>query len=109
MADITVQVTFDQNAQPQFTFAPDPARMNAAGKVILNRNGSTTWTFTGAFVKNDTIGQFTVSVNPGGQVVQITDAFRQMGTYGYRVTVTQNGRSFTSPDPEIVNEPSQGS
>ncbi|HEY8176845.1 MAG TPA: DP-EP family protein [Gemmatimonadaceae bacterium] len=105
--DQTVGVTFNPQNNPQFTFDNDPVRMTAAGKVIFNRLGSTGWTFVGAQVKNAPAGQFTPSVNPGGQVMQINDLWTVMGRWQYRITVAVNGQQYTSPDPEIVNEPPQ--
>ena len=109
MPDQTVRVTFNETANPQFTFTPPSVEMTSAGKVIFNRQGSASWTFVGARVKADTLNQFTPSVNPGGQVMQIQDAFRDSTrkAYQYTITVSQNGRQFTSPDPEIVNDPLQ--
>jgi hypothetical protein len=112
MPDQTVQVTFDPNANPQFTFSPSSVTMTAAGKVILQSPGSQSWLFVspGATVKNDTLNQFSASVQGGGQSVQIDDAMRNpRGTrtvYNYNATVSLNGTTYTSPDPDIVNEPS---
>lgn len=111
MPDQTVQVTFDPNANPQFTFSPMSVRMTAAGKVILQSHGSHEWRFVspGATVKNDTLNQFTASVQGNGQSVQINDAMKNpKGTrtvYNYNATVSLNGTTYTSPDPDIVNEP----
>ena len=52
MPDQTVTVTFNPTANPQFTFAPDPVTMTAAGKIIINRAGGSSWTFTGASITN---------------------------------------------------------
>jgi DP-EP family len=107
MPDQTVRVTFDEQAVDQFTFRPDSVKMTAAGKVIFNRDGKASWTFVGAVVKNDPQRQFTTSVNPGGEVMQVNDAYKQMGRFKYNITVSKGGKTFTSPDPEIVNEPPQ--
>src|SRR5947207_13699386 len=109
MPDQTVQVTFTKATQ-QFTFLPDSVRMTSAGKVILNKSGGATWRFTGATVKSDTLGQFSTSIPGEGNVLQISDAVRDRSrtTYKYNVTVTQDGQTFTSPDPDIVNDPPGG-
>jgi hypothetical protein len=101
MPDQTVTVTFDPTANPQFTFTPNPVTMTAAGKVILLRSGGQTWTFTNASVDDP---QFTVDANSAANI-QINDAWTSMGTFCYTVTVLSNGTSYTSPDPDIVNEP----
>lgn len=106
MPDQTVTVSFDPNANPQFTFTPDSVTMTAAGKVILNRQGGQTWTFTSASVKNPPNGQFgTPTVNPAGTSVDISDVCSVKGQWGYTVTVSNNGTSYTSPDPDIINDP----
>lgn len=106
MPDQTVTVSFDPNASPQFTFSPNSVTMTAAGKVVLNRAGGQTWTFTSASVCNPPSGQFgTPNVNPAGTNVDISDLCTLKGSWGYKVTVLLNGTSYTSPDPEIVNDP----
>jgi hypothetical protein len=104
MPDITVTVSFDSNATPQFTFTPYTATLNASGRIILNRAAGSSWTFTGATITNGGT-QFTPNVNNGGTNINISDAYTSMGTFCYTVTVSSGGTSYTSPDPEIVNEP----
>jgi len=104
MPDITVTVTFDPNANPQFTFNPDPVTLNASGRILLHRAGGSSWTFTGATITNGGT-QFTPSVANGGNNINISDAYTSYGSFCYTVTVSSGGLSYTSPDPEIVNEP----
>jgi hypothetical protein len=105
MPDQTVTVTFDPAATPQFTFTPDPVRMTAAGKIILNRAGGSNWTFTGMNITNNG-GQFgSPDINPAGTNIQVHDACSLKNNYCYTVTVSLNGNSTTSPDPTIVNDP----
>ena len=105
MPDQTVTVTFDPNATPQFTFDNDPVRMTAAGKIILNRAGGSNWIFTGMTI-NSNNGQFgSPNVNPAGTNIRVDDACSLKGTYCYTVSVSLNGAPYTSPDPEIVNDP----
>jgi hypothetical protein len=111
MPDQTVNVTFDPNASPQFTFSPTSVKMTASGKVVLLQSPATaTWTFQNAVVKDDTLGEFTPTVGGNGQNIQIADAFRDTTKkpYSYDVEVSLNGVSYTSPDPEIVNDPGVG-
>jgi len=105
--DQTVEVTFDPNADPQFDFVPDPARMTAAGKIILIQHpASATWRFRGATIKDDDLGEFTVKVFGNGNALHIDDKCRQRREYPYNVTITTaDDETITSPDPVIVNDP----
>lgn len=108
MPDQTVQVTFDPNATPQFTFSPPSVTMTASGKVVLHQSpASASWTFSGAVVKGDTLDEFSSQVVGNGQTVQIADSFKDRAEtpYSYDVTVQLNGQTYTSPDPQIVNDP----
>jgi hypothetical protein len=96
-----ITCSFDPNANPQFTFAPStPIHMNAAGVIVMNRAPSSSWTFTG-FTSNNP--QLTAVVTPAS--VTMTDSYASTGRICYTVTVTQSGQSYTSPDPEIINDP----
>ena len=108
MPDQTVQVTFDPNATPQFTFTPSSVTMTGSGKVILQQSpANASWTFDGAVVKDDTLDEFDATVQGNGQQVQIDDSFKDRTEkgYSYDVTVALNGQTYTSPDPQIVNDP----
>ncbi len=105
MPDQTVTVTFDPSATPQFTFTPDPVTMTAAGKIILNRAGGSSWTFTGMSITSNDGQLGTPNVNPAGTSIQVNDACSLRNRYCYTVTVSLNGNSTTSPDPTIVNDP----
>jgi hypothetical protein len=105
MPDQTVTVTFSPSATPQFTFDNDPVTMTAAGKIILNRAGGSTWTFTGMNISSNGGQLGTPSINPAGTSIQVSDACSLKGSYCYTVTVNYNGVSYTSPDPTIVNDP----
>lgn len=108
MPDQTVQVTYDPNATPQFTFDPDTVVMTAAGKIKLQQHpANATWTFTGGSVQNDTLGNFSTDVGGNGNSLTFNDQCkdRTRTSYCYTVTISYNGQSITSPDPAIVNEP----
>jgi len=108
MPDQTVQVTFDPNATPQFTFTPPSVTMTSSGNVILTQSpASASWTFDKAVVKDDTLDEFKATVLGNGQTVQIADSFKDRSEtpYSYDVTVELNGTTYTSPDPSIVNDP----
>jgi hypothetical protein len=104
MPDQTVSVTFNPTATPQFTFSPDPVRLSASGKIVINRSGGSSWTFTGISITNAGT-QFTTTVNSAGTHIDVNDACTSLGSFCYTVTVLNNGTSYTSPDPTIVNEP----
>ena len=104
----TVGVSFDPKANPQFTFDNERVTMRAAGKILLiQRPASQRWTFRDAEVKDDTLNQFSSTVLGSGQSLHINDEFRDriLTEYSYNVTVELDGRTFTSPDPVIVNDP----
>jgi uncharacterized protein DUF1888 len=106
--DQTVNVSFNPTADPQFTFDPDSVTMSGAGKIILQRRPPTErWTFTGGDVKNDTLNEFSSSVQGNGRSLHIDDKFRDRTRteYEYTITVELNGERFESPDPVIVNDP----
>jgi hypothetical protein len=107
--DKTVQVTFDPQGSPQFVFVPDSVTLKASGKVKLERSGPASWSFVTGSVKGDTLHEFSFKVDSGGRGMQIKDDFKDKTkkAYAYTITVTQGGREFVSPDPEIVNDPPQ--
>jgi hypothetical protein len=111
MSDITIMVTFNQNATPQFVFdPPGPSMMNAAGKLIFMRKAvrpPATWNFVSANVQNDLLGEFSSALQGNGTSLQLNDAFRDVVTtsYCYTITVTNGTMNWTSPDPVIVNQP----
>ena len=111
MRDQTVEVTFDPNAEPQFTFMPATVTMKAAGKIILfRRPQNAPWDFTGGTVKNDDAHQFSTSVQGDGSKLHIDDEFRDefKTRHSYQVKVKFGVREYESPDPVIVNEPGGG-
>jgi len=106
--DQTVRVRFDPRATPKFTFDCETVRLTAAGKVILQRRPrSATWTFLVAKVKRDKLKQFSSTVPGNGRSLHINDEFKDRKTtsYSYNVTVKLGRRTYTSPDPVIVNDP----
>lgn len=111
MPDITIKVTFDQNATPQFTFdPPGPSVMTAAGKLIFTRKATqppATWSFVSANVQNDLLGEFSSNPQGNGTSLQLNDAFHDSvrTSYCYTITVTNGTMQWTSPDPVIVNQP----
>ena len=106
MPDQTVTVSFNPTANPQFGFDNPSVKLTSSGMIILNRAGGSSWTFTGMTI-TDGGSQFgTPSVNPAGTSIQVTDACSMKGNYCYTVSVLSNGTAYTSPDPEIVNDPS---
>ena len=111
MRDQTVEVFFDPNAYPQFTFLPATVTMKAKGKIILfRRPQDAPWDFVGGTVKNDNSKQFSFSVQGNGSKLHIDDEFKDLvkTPYDYAVTVKFDGKEYPSPDPVIVNEPGGG-
>lgn len=108
MQNPTVKVTFDPTVSPpKFTFVDDTVRMNAAGRIILIRDGaSPSWRFRGATVKDDVKNQFHPELQGNGSL-HIIDDFKDTvrTSYSYNVTVIDGTTTYTSPDPVIVNEP----
>jgi hypothetical protein len=108
MPDQNVNVTYDGT---NWTFVPDSVTMTASGMVICHQAGSNTssWTFTGGNVKSDPLSQFSSRVAGNGTLLRITDQLKDPKgpkvTYPYYVTISYNGVSVTSPDPNIVNDP----
>ena len=104
----TVGVSFDPNANPQFTFDNERVTMREAGKIVLlQRPASPRWRFRDAEVKDDTLNQFSSTLLGNGSTILIDDAFRDrtVREYSYNVTVELDGATFRSPDPVIVNDP----
>lgn len=61
---------------------------------------------------SDTLGQFSATVLGNGSMVHINDAMRDPHgppvTYCYACVVTLDGTTYTSQDPDIVNDPGMG-
>ena len=110
--DQNVDVTVDFSTNPPtFTFDKPSVTLSAAGKVILHRKPTnSTWTFQSGTVKADTLNQFSSSPQGNGSLLQINDLFKDTAktTYHYNITVLNAGTAFTSPDPDIVNDPGIG-
>ena len=109
MPDQSVEVTFDPNADPQFTFVPETVTMTSAGKIVLHRRPQDApWTFRDAWVEDS--DQFSVRI-PNGGLLQILDRFTDPRRTSHKYTVTVRfqwpgySRDFESPDPVIVNDP----
>jgi hypothetical protein len=107
----SVEVTFDPNANPQFTFVPDVVTMTRAGKILLHRRpNDAPWRFKDAYVKDNASGQFTAELQ-NEQLLKIDDKWTDgRKTYhSYTVTVefewNSHTQEFESPDPVIVNDP----
>lgn len=111
MPDITIKVTFDPNATPQFVFdPPGQSVMTAAGKLIFVQktvHPPATWSFVSANVQNDPLREFSSNPQGNGTSLQLNDTFQDSvrTSYCYTLTVTNGTMSWTSPDPVIVNQP----
>jgi len=111
MPDQGVDVSFDPNAEPQFTFVPDTVTMTAAGKIVLHRRPQIApWTFKEGSIKGNGSTQFSSTVHGNGSLLHIHDEFRDefMARHPYTITVEFNGKDYVSPDPVIVNDPGTG-
>ena len=112
MPDQSVEVTFDPNADPQFTFMPATVTMTRAGRIVLHRRPqSAQWTFVSARVDDGTSAQFSAAPNPNGNQLIIRDAFTDEWKRYHKYTITVEfewgtySRTYESPDPVIVNDP----
>jgi hypothetical protein len=113
MPDQSVEVTFDPNANPQFTFVPDTVTMTKAGKIVIHRRPhDAPWTFRGAKVEDDgPPGQFSVSLHANDTMIHIRDEWTDGERESHKYTVTvrfewnNHFRDYESPDPVIVNDP----
>ena len=111
MPNQSVEVSFDPNVEPQFTFFPERVTMTKQGTVVFHkRPNDAPWTFKDGKVEGNN-GQFEISVPGDGKVIHMRDKFTDGGKteHKYTVTVTwewNNGfQDFESPDPVIVNDP----
>jgi hypothetical protein len=111
MPDQSVEVTFDPNAVPQFTFVPETVTMTNAGRIVFHRRPQDApWTFSDAWVE-DAQGQFEVSIPGNGKVLHIRDDCTDPRRTSHKYTVTVQFewqgyfRYYESPDPVIVNDP----
>ena len=110
MPDQSVEVTFDPNAEPQFTFVPETVTMTSAGKIVFHRRPQDApWTFQSAWVE-DRSDQFEVRI-PNGGLLHLRDRFTDDRRTSHKYTVTvrfefaRHYRDYESPDPVIVNDP----
>jgi len=112
MSGANVEVTFDPSANPVWKFKPDSATVNASGNIVFTAKGNSPWKFTGCNVKSGGSIFGTPSINPNGNQMTVSDscpAANGRQVFQYTVTVLPNGQNqtpVTSPDPEIVNDPS---
>lgn len=108
MPDQTVKVTF--TAPDTFTFDQPTVTMTAAGKIILLRDpGSAGWTFVS--VNGLPSPEYSYTINPNGNQVDISDGHTANGASHYTVTVhdaTGNHTSGSAPratlPPMIMNQ-----
>jgi hypothetical protein len=102
MPDITVKVTF--TAPDTFTFEPETATLNAAGKVILkSKTANPGWTFVS--VNNLPSSQFASSLKANNAEIHIDDAFTATGEFGYTVTVHDASGDHTSGQTSTATVP----
>jgi len=87
-------------------FSDDPVRLSRRDEIVYQREpGTTTWRFTGAVVTPNEPG---VTVDVKDHKVTVVDPCANPSTLCVVLTVLhQNGRSYPSPDPKIINEPQQ--
>ena len=103
----SVQVTFNPNATPAWSFSPDPVRVTASGNIVFTQAPGSNWAFTGASVESGGSQFGAPAVNGNGSQMTMHDACTARQSFCYTVSVLPNGatQSVTSPDPEIVNDP----
>lgn len=98
--DKDVVVTF--TAPDRWSFTPDTVTMDGPGVVHLKRPDGASWQFVRAQIA-DPHGQFHSALAGGGAQCNVRDDWKVKGTYKYVVTVSDGGTTYTSPDPDIVN------
>jgi hypothetical protein len=114
--DQTVRVTYDPSRPTPWSFEPETVRMTAAGRIILMQHPANQgWSFTGFAVTgkrgtpNPPSDEFTRDAGHSSPTqLTIQDAWTTQGTYCYTVTISADGGSLTSPDPQIINEAPPG-
>jgi hypothetical protein len=91
---------FTPTPVPSFSFTPDPVRLNASGNINFHQaQGSSGWQFSGFNCSSSQFGQPQISGQ--GQNMAVNDAFTQMGSFCYTVSVSANGNPYTSaPEPK---------
>ena len=112
MPDQSVEVTFDPNANPQFTFRPETVTMTKAGKIVLHRRPQNApWTFESARVDDGGSDQFSWTPHGNYSLLHIHDAFTDEWKTSHKYVITVRfewdtySRTYESPDPVIVNDP----
>jgi uncharacterized membrane protein YeaQ/YmgE (transglycosylase-associated protein family) len=90
--------------ESSWTFIGDPTRVQGKDDIVYHRDpGNAPWRFTGATI-TPPHPQFAIDVKE--QRVTISDACAAGGTFCVVLTVRHdNGQSYPSPDPQIINEP----
>ena len=100
MPDQSVEVTFDPNADPQFTFVPETVTMTKAGKIVFHRRPQNApWKFKLGSVKGDTSGQFTPSVQGNGSQLHMDDKFTDT------INCPCHGSAYSIDDGSVVGGP----
>ena len=111
MGGANVEVTYDPNANPVWKFKPDSASVSSSGNIVFTAKGNSPWKFTGCNIKNGGSIFGSPTINANGNEMTVSDSCPQANgrqVFQYTVSVLPNGaqHSVTSPDPEIVNDPS---
>jgi hypothetical protein len=103
----SVQVTYNPNNTPAWSFSPDPVRVTASGNIVFTQAPGSNWKFTGASVQSGGSQFGTPQVNGNGSEMTLNDVCSAKGQWCYTVSVLPTGatQSVTSPDPQIVNDP----
>jgi hypothetical protein len=111
MPGANVQVTYNPNATPAWTFNPDSATVNASGNIVFTSAPNSSWKFTGFSATGGGSIFGPPSINSNGNQMTVSDscpAANGKQSFKYQVSVQPTGSqtSVWSPDPEIVNDPS---
>lgn len=108
-----IKVGFTPTATPQFTFDPEHQHMQGTGTIVFTQDGTNPqWVFKSCNIDNNSGGQLVVQpLPPNGKTLNVQDKFLNVTakqTFKYTITVTQGGTDYTSPDPDIINDPPSG-
>ena len=102
MAAQTVNVSYQQNNSPPFTYSPGNGNVDVTetGTITFNRAGGA-WTFQGIVITPPS-NNFTVTSLTDDQIV-ITDSDTTLGTYNYCISIQTRDGTVVG-DPQIINK-----
>ena len=101
MAAKTVNVNYNSNSTPPFSFSPNGGNVEVTESGTITFKSDPSFTYSN-FTTTPPSPDFSFVVQPNGDMV-VTDSDADAGTYNYCVTITVNGHNLSS-DPQIINK-----